>query len=641
MALDRQEGYDQVKNKIKASKEYANVKDKYDSVTKKYGDALEQKKSEITNQLNDAKKLAEGYKKEIKSQFEELLDISALTGGKGGNTIKYLKKIFLKTINKIRPEIDEIVIGELVNALGCDQQQTYTGGQAFFIKLKSIDLFSSLKIDPEDTVGKIFYERLPVTIQTVPFSLNKELYYRIQSGQPYSIDNGQLYLGASGQPLFDIQYFDVNPITGVPGGWFKITLQNRIDGINKVIEFMRDYYKSIKIFDIHSVIAGIIDAISGAVSIEADYGLQQNTETTTFSLYIQRILGLCFDNAKEIDVSGVSKLDELDSIDDSFFELTNLDLRKIENKVSNIMNGVVEFESCDNVKLPVNATQIANALADLTFIENEIDIAAAGDNITNILVANPQWGGFQFDAEIKAAIDFDFIKLIINGILRAILTPKIILPLITMFKAIAAAGADLIADSIEKLKDFMVKFKKLVINMISKIGALFVRELFEIIKKDLFSLIQQIVVDLAREKADKKLIIILKLTQLLIVVAEFIKDWRRCKSVIDELLKLLTIATTGFGFEIPSPLLALSQFLDGYSATRAFMGTIEEMQKMGIPTGDMPDGGPNFNIISKFGELKAQAKESAESGKLEGIALPGKVFPNGTTGGLKVTGKSM
>ena len=154
-------------------------------------------------------------------------------------------------------------------------------------------------------------------------------------------------------------------------------------------------------------------------------------------------------------------------------------------------------------------------------------------------------------------------------------------------------------------------------------------------------IIQNVVIDLAKEKADKKIIMILKLVQLLITVAEFIRDWRECKSVIDELLWLLKIATSGWGGEISLPLLFASQLLDGYSATRAFMGAIEELQKIGVPTGDMPDGSPNLSVLSAFSQMKAQANEMAENGKLQIAIPPLTMTPAGLTVPASGFGKSI
>lgn len=642
MALDVNDSYKQSADKIKSIKSYKDAKEKYDSVTKKAGDSFEKAKSAAATGLNELNNKKQAFERQLKSQFEQLLDISSLVGGgSDSSSLRYLKNTFIKVLRRIRPEIEKILLEEVINTLGCDQQQTYTGEQELYIKVSSVDLSKSLLLDPATKAGKFYYEKDKVSIQTRPFSMNRELYNRVQSGLPYSVDNGQLYLGASGQPLFDIQYVDVNPNNGVPGGWFKITLKNRINNENKVIQFLADYYKSIRVIEFPSIIANIIDSICGAISFDASFGIDQVSDASTFSLYIQRILGLCFDSTKEIDVSGISKLDNLENIDESFFELSSLDLRLIEEKTNNFVNGIIQFKDCDNVILPIDSNQILDALGDLYLVTGSTQIEAVANQITNSISNNPDWGGYQFNASIDASLDLDFIKLMCEGIIKALLSPKILLPIITMLKAIQGSISSTLYDGIASFKLFCKNFKKLIVNLISKIGAIFVRELFDMIKKDLFNLIQSVIKDLAKESASTQIIIILKLTQLLIVTAQFISDWRRCKSVVDELLKLLTIATTGFGLQIPSPLLLISQLLSGYSATRAFIGSIEEMQKLGIPTGSMPDGSPNLDLLSKFGQMKAQGKEQAENGKVMVATNPGRVFPNGTTSGAKGFGKSM
>ena len=662
MALDTNSGYDDIKSKINAAKAYIDLKGQYDAAKKRDGNSLEQSNSSTSTTVGNLKDQKKEFQRQIKSQFEELLDIAKITGninvpkipngeipnlanglnltqvtgGKGASTIAYLKRTMLKVINKIGPEVEKILLQESLSAIGCGQQQTYlttsglTGG--LFIKVSSIDLKGILTVDPATNVGRTMYEKKPVQIGSYPFSLNRELYNRIQSSNPYSIDNGQLYIGRSGQPLFDIQYFDIHPITLQPGGWFKITLLNRANNVNKVIEFLSDYYKSIKIFEFVNIQAAIIDSICGAISIEADLGFSRNEDNTKFSILIQRILGLCFDNAREIDVSGISKLSQVDGIDESFFEFTDIDLRNINQTVTNIQNGVVELEDCENVKIPVNSAQLVDALNEMLFIDDDNDLENAANNLSNIFASNPNFNfgfGFDFSPTIKASFDFNFIKLIVDGFIRGLLSPKIILPIIVMIKAIKSQASMIfepLTDQINSFVQFMKQFKKFTLQLISKIGAIFVRELFNIIKKDIFNLLQSIIRDLAKEKADKRIIMVLKLIQLLIVTASFIRDWRRCKSVVDEILQLLTIATTGWGAGIPLPLLFASALNDGYSEGRAFMSSIEEFQKLGIPTGAMPDGSPNLDILSKFGQMKAMAKEDAENGKVQ-VAIPSLAVP--------------
>jgi hypothetical protein len=623
-SLDLNSDYKFIQDKVKATQAYTEAKSDYEKAQKKAGETFEKSKTFVNESIDSFKDQKKRFQKKTKNQFEELLDLNNITGGKGSNSSKYIKNLLLQTLKNIEPKIFEILNQESINAVGCDQQQIYES-QVLYIKVSSIDLGSLLKKDPSEEIGKILYEKDPVVIQNFPFSMNRELYQRIESGQPYSVDNGQQYLGASSQPLFDIQYVELDNL-GQTGPWFKVTLPNRVNSVNKVGEFLVDYYKTIKLVDFTNIIAQIMESLCGIISIQANVGLVQAEDASKFMLILQRILGLCFDNVKEIDVSGVAKVSELDGVDESFFEFTEIDLRNIDLRISNIKKGVIQFEECDNVDLPINTTAIINSLNNLNFVPDS-DLENAADQVTETLINNPDWTGFGIDANIQATVDFNFIKLIVQGLIFALLSPKILLPIMTMLKSIGQN----ISDVIDSLQEFAKKFKKFVINLVSKIGSLFVQELFKLIKRDIQNLINQVIRDLSKEKSNKKIIMILKLIQLLILIAQFITDWRKCKSVIDELLQLLNIATVGWGGEVPLPLLYASQLLDGYSESRAFLGTIEEMQKLGIPTGPMPDGSPNLNVLSKFAQLKAQAKEDAENGKVQVAVGPLSITPAGLT----------
>ena len=633
MSLDLNYDYKQVQDKVSATKAYTNLKSQYSASQKKAGESFDSKNEDVSQSINKIKEQTKRYEKQIKSQFEQLLDLNNLTGGKGSNSIKYVKKLLLKTLKNIEPQIQEILNEESLNAVGCDQQQMFNG-QILYIKVSSIDLASLLKKDPNETVGKVLYEKDPIQVQTYPFSLNKELYQRIESGQPYSIDNGQLYIGQSGQDLFDIQYVETDNL-GQTGPWYKITLVDRVNNINKVGEFMVDYYKTIKIVDYHTIVSSIMNSLSGAISIQANIGVVQAEDATKFELILQRILGLCFDNKTEIDVSGVAKVAELDGVDDSFFEFTEIDLRNIDLTVNNIKNGVVEYENCDNIKLPVDSASVLESLDNLLHIPDN-DLVNAADDLTKALTDNPEWAGLAITGNINAAVDLNFVKKLIQGFVTSILSPKILLPIFTMLKALGQT----VVDQINSFMDFAKKFKSFIINLVSKVGALFVKELFQLIKKDIKNLIQQVIMDVAKETSDKRIVMILKLIQLLLLIAQFISDWRRCKSVVDELLWLLKIATSGIGGGgIPLPLLFASQLLGGYSESRAFLGAIEEMQKLGIPTGPMPDGSPNLEVLSKFAQMKAMAKEDAENGKVQIAVGPLSITPAGLTVPASAYGK--
>ena len=637
MSFDLNSDYQQIQQKIQATKAYGDLKSQYNSAQKKTGEAFETADSAIKTGLDQASQQIKSYQKQVKSQFDQLLDINNITGGKGSNSIRYVKKLLLKTLKNIEPKIREILLEEVFKAVGCDQNQSYTA-QTLYISVKSIDVGQILKQDPQNATGKLLYEKNnQITPQPYPYSMNRQLYNRIQQNDSYNTQYGTNYNGRSGQSLFDIQYVDVNPLTGVGGGWYKIDLKNRAT-VNNVTEFLVDYYSTIKLFEFNNIMANIMNSLSGAISINVDIGTKQAEDATKFELIVQRILGLCFDNKSEIDVSGVAKIAEYDGVDNSFFEFTDVDLRNINQKVTNIKNGVIEFEECGFVKLPVNADAIIDDLSNLNFVSDD-QLVDAADNLTNTLINNPDWRGLALTGNVDVAVNLNFVKLIVQGIISAILSPKILLPIFTMLKALGQTYMD----AIKSYMDFVKKFSKMAINLISKIGALFVKELFELVKKDIVNLIQQVVQDVAKEQGDKRVIMILKLIQLLLIIAQFISDWRRCKSVVDEIFQLLTVLTSGFGFGggIPLPLLYASQLLDGYSESRAFLGTIEELQKLGIPTGPMPDGSPNLEVLSKFAQMKAMAKEDSENNKVQVAVGPLSITPAGLTVPATATGKKM
>ena len=633
-SLDIGADYKKVQDKVTATRNYNELKTQYDDTKKQAGEAFEKKKAAVTGQLGKIKEQTKRYQKEIKNQFEQLLDLSNTTGGKGSGSPSYIKKLLITALKNIEPKLSQIALEESINAVGCDQQQAYNGNSTYYIKVKSVDLLNILTLDPK-TEGKPLYEKDPILVQNYPFSMNKELYQLIQTGQPYSVDNGQNYIGQSGQDLFDIQYVDQN-LAGETGPWFKVTLSNRVNGVNKVGTFLVDYYRTIKITEPTNMIASIMESLSGAVSMSVGAGVGQVEDQSKFDLLIQRILGLCFDNRSEIDVSGIAKVPELDGVDETFFEFTDIDLRKIDQRVTNIKNKVIELEECDNILLPVDYPAVIAQINNLNLIDNNSDFINAADNLTQVLADNPQWGaGIQTNAQ--AALNFNFIKLIAQGIAGAFLTPKILLPIYVMLKAIGQETTD----AIKGLVDFVKQFKKFAINFISKIGALFVQELFELIKRDISLLIQRVIKDIVKEKIDKRITMIIKLIQLLLIVASFISDWRKCKSVVDELLALLDLITSslGFGSQIPLPLLFASQLLDGYSESRAFVGAIEELQKIGVPTGALPDGSPNLDVLGKFGQMKAMAKEDSDNNKVQLAIGPLTITPAGMTVPASAYGK--
>jgi hypothetical protein len=185
----------------------------------------------------------------------------------------------------------------------------------------------------------------------------------------------------------------------------------------------------------------------------------------------------------------------------------------------------------------------------------------------------------------------------------------------------------------------MKNFKTFIIQLTSKITALFIKILVDIIKKDIKNLVSSIIADIGNEKLRLRLEVIKSLTEVVTTILNLVRDFRECKSIIDELLALLKLASKGFGNKVPYPLLLSAELLDGYSSTRAFLNVIEEFEKLGLPTGPMPDGSPNLMLASIKGMMDGMDKEEAQNGNYQIAVKPTAVLPIGITQGLTSYGK--
>jgi hypothetical protein len=627
-------GFDSVTKRVQAiqtsSKAFADGK----NLEKKVGDTFERAQSSAQQSINGLKDKATKSATDSKSQLESMLNLSQVTNS--NSTTKYLKKKFVKALKASKPKMEQIFLEEALNAIGCSQEQEYDNTVPVYIKVRSVDLFGMLKKSPTSKVGKILYEIKPISYGNIPFSMNRELHERIINENIfYSNVVGGPYKGFSGQDLFDIRYVEVNPITGDDSGWFEVILSNRANNSKKIIAFLRDYFKSINLLELKAIFGQLMEVLAGIMSMKDDVGLKQVEDASRFQLLLARILGVCFDSRREIDVQGTSKIGEIDLLDESFFDLTEFDLRNINNRVNNIFSRVLEFENCNNIQIPVNFDGTIEALNNLTFVEGEEEL----NNIINltgeILVNDNTLRGLGINFDFLKELDFSFLLRLPLAIFYVLLSPKSLLPIMIMIKQLGQIEVDLI----ESLANFFKIFKKFIIETISRIAAIFVEEMFKILKRDCVNLIQSVVNDLEKEQADKRIIMVLKLIQVIIVLAKLISDFRRCKSIIDELLQLLQIALPSNTNLSPS-LLFGSQFLSGTSPIRAFVGTIQEMQKKGLPTGDLPSGRPNLFLQSLLSQTKGMMNEQFENGKTQ-ISIPAlSMTPAGKTTPSTGFGKS-
>ena len=697
-ATDLNQGQIEAKSKISAIKNFSEVSSSEKKLKKSAGNSESKGIPDIASSLDNASKDQKRYLKPPPNSFEQVLEMIGLTSGNGSETLKYLKKKLLLTATKIEPEIKKIITKNAIKALGCSQEQTFQGftstflelnplntlpvGQGIYVPIESMDISGMLKTTTDSKIGKVVYEKPnPNVIENVykpykgkkPFPMNKEFNNRLQGTfvtNSFNGEYGKYYQGVSNQNLFDFQYSPTNQF-GVDQACFKVALISKVNesltitggSANKVIDFLEDYYGTIKLFDTTDFTAVMMNAVSGAINIKANLTSDEISKQSQFMLILQRILGLCFDSRREIDVSGVSKIAELDGVDESFFELTEIDLRNIDVQISNIQNGVMELVDCDNVKVPVDYETIIDGLIDLRETENlssalEVNKIIA---ISDSLVQNPDWKVLLPTNLNLQVFDEDFIKKIPLSVAGAVLSPKVLFPIFVLMQSLESnatnsfnsavtsantfiQSANTIGNSVNNLinsnVDFLKTFKKFNIEIVAEIGAIFVTELFNILKKDLINLMKPIITDIAYDVFKAKMQTIERLITIALIINQIVigvKDYKKCKSLIDDILIILNLISSlaPKGSKIPKILLLLTNFLPGTSSSRASINTIEELQKLGIPTGTLPDGSPNLMLLADLASKRATKKESAQNGKLDAIGISADGKP------VRISGKSI
>ena len=636
MAVDIDNDIKDVSKQITNYQQYKEFKQSYDELKKVSGDSFEKNQkfvSQVLDQFNRNKKKQDNN---CTPFLEHLIRQLKKIKGSGLDTDKFVKKLFINSLKDSKKGIVELLVKLTKEFLNCGSDQGYPINSTFYIPVDQIDLFGMLQTSPTDKIGKFFYEEKPEDYQTYvadpvqnPFSMNRELYKLTQNiNQPFSTVNANNYVGTSLQNLFDItyveSYVDQNAQI-IQGNFFKVDLKPR-QNFPSIDEFLNDYYSSINTVEFKTFFTYLLDFCTGVVSFGQGQGKKKLEVIQKILAFNRRISCLCSDTTKEISVGGSAKVSEIDDLTNSFFELNDIDVRIIEQNISNIKLGVVEFEDCDNLQINMNLEASIQALDDLNFNEDTTDTNEV-DNALNILYPTT-------DQTFKPSLDDNFIKQFINALTASVLSPKVILPFMLMVYATNQPVPKYSFD-IEK---FAKNFRTFYIKFVSSLVAKFTEKDFKELKKQILKLVSFINSDINQEKRKKIEKMILSIVTLLTAPFNFILDFKECKSCVDELLKILNLAVNAAvakkktpAGEVPLPLLLASKALAGYSSTRAFMNVMENLEAIGVPVGPMPDGSPNKFVASVFSIIEGQEREMTENGKVAIGVGPLTSLPTGIT----------
>ena len=622
MSVDINQDLRDISSKLGVYQTYKEFRSGYDDLKKRAGDSFEEDKKYVAKLLGQFDGNNKKQDNSCQPFLESLLKQLRQLKGSGLGTETFVKRIFIDTLKDLKGDLVELLLDLFKKELNCGIDQTYQFNTTIFIPVSMVDLFGILENSPEDKFGKLFYETKDIqytqfiadpTVNS--FSMNRELYKRTQNlNQTFSSVEGSNYEGTSAQNLFDISYVEsyVDPVTSQTqvGSFFKVELKPR-QSVTSPDQFLSDYMSTIDVLEFKSFFTYLSNYVTGAISFGQNDGKLKLTAIQKTLALNKRISCLCSDRNKEISVAGTSKVSEIDNVNNSFFELTDVELRIIEQNISNVKLGVVEFEDCDNVKVPLDTESLLTALDNLQFNEDTDDL----NEFQNALdIINPA-----VNNTFTGSINDGYLKQFLNALIGSILSPKVILPFMVMLYATKQQ----VPPQVKNIEDFAKQYRTFYIEFVSQILSKFTQRVLQELKKQILRLVTLLNTDILNEKKQKIQNMILSIVSLIAVPTNLTRDFRECKAGIDELLGLLNSGIqksvqrlSNAGSPIPLPLLLSSQLLDGYSSTRAFLNTIEKLEELGIPTGPMPDGSPNKFVASVKAMFDGNSQEIAENGKV-------------------------
>lgn len=534
---------DQLKNKSKSKKE--NQKDIF-------SDLIEVAQNFITTSKNTTKSVVDVKQKSgpvnvNKNPQKQRLKSHAKTAA--DKTMKSAKEIVVKRLSEI------LFMGDGI----CGTKSPFPV-DSITIKPEEFDILNMLTIDPDSNCGFLIYE--PKSTNTGKQKLNREFY-----------------------GLFDGGVYDLNSINGnklFTGGWDSPNQRYNISGLTQNINtfnFIEDYYSTIEFPTVDEVLTNnLMLTLNGGSSCSDSFkfvsGLDRmlkvitnlftvcGTPTKTDELKNQTAVGL-FSETDE-DIEFYFDFDDVEGID-----LDDEDAR---------YRRVLRFKDCYNFEIPIDDAHIE----DFVYLTKNNGVGDAIDfTLNNVaLDASEQSGnglGLSIDDFLNNLLN-NFIIGIPKSIILSVISPKIFLPIVILYKIFKESGLT--------IKQLLKRLYKAVWNIIKDLFWLFIREFWNLIKIDLLAFIAIIVKKILKNKYKRYLLIITSLIALLKRILENGID--NCFELFQTILNTIqTALSAGPPISVPSVLLATAGALPGYSQDRAYMNIMEKLEASGVPTGPL------------------------------------------------------
>ncbi len=397
-------------------------------------------------------------------------------------------------------------------------------------------------------------------------------------------------------------------------------------------DFFNDYYSNMEMPDLNEIVKKAmlmtLKACSASVdktgvNIGGSFTGMENSLDFAPSLdeainNLERMLNKLFAFCNNGPITGITPTNlfhDQEEDEEFYFDFDDVEGIDLDDEDAR-RRKVLKFKDCSNYEVPYNTVH----MEDFVYLEGKVDRRSWIDGALNKAASDAyEQSNFAIDLpSFQISLNLSFILNIPKAMIMSVISPKMFLPLVIIYKQFVALAKNAIID----VKELMKKIKKIFICLIKELFWKFIREFWKRVKADLKNFLKRIIRKIIRDKLKRYQLVIGALIGLLIQILETGLD--SCEALIAAIGAAINGALDAGGLNIPNPLLALAGRLPGFSAVKTTMDITEKMQNMGIPTGDV-NGEPNYHVLSASAQVQGFADNLATTPFMSIQGPPGSV----------------
>jgi hypothetical protein len=475
------------------------------------------------------------------------------------------------------------------------------------------------KVPPESDYGKIMYEN-PKKRNGLKAQINYGLYQTFISAGTTTPNGLQFQYDTPGnKTLFNSNWQSEHQRFYITG----LTQPTNIGGVISygnvnVGDFFNDYYSNMEMPDLNEILKKAMlmtlkacnaSADKNGVSVGGSFSGMESPLDFAPSLddainSLERMLNKLFAFCNDGRLTGqtpTNLFQDEEENDEFYFDFDDVEGIDLDDEDAR-RRKVLKFKDCSNFEVPYNTVHIE----DFIYLEDKQDTRKRIDGALNKAASDAyEQSNFSIDLpSFQISINLSFIFNIPKALIMSIISPKMFLPFVIIYKQFVASAKNLVMDA----KELMKKLKKIFTCVIKELFWKFIREFWKRVKVDLKNFLMKIIRKILKDKLKRYYLVIAALIALLKQILENGLD--SCEAIFAAISAAINGALSAGGLNIPNPLLALAGLLPGFSAVKTTMDITEKMQNMGIPTGDI-NGEPNYHVLSTSAQVQGFADNLA------------------------------